>query len=153
MTRRLRREDPAYLAAMREAKAMFDAEMAKSAMKGRGRPKANATPAVAAPVAHDDDVIDLVEDHADEHAEEHEEHGEEAEGHDEEGEEEVVVARPAAKGPAKPAAKAAKVAKKAPPAKSAKPAKVAKAAKPAAKATKAKHAPAKGSGKPAAKKR
>lgn len=47
MTRRIRREDPAYLLAMREAKVLFEAEMAKSSMKGRGRPKASAAKAVA----------------------------------------------------------------------------------------------------------
>jgi hypothetical protein len=73
MHRRLRREDPAYLAAMREAKAMFDAEMAKSAMKGRGRPKAVVV--AAAPVA-DDDAIDIVDEPHDEvaaHVDAHEE--------------------------------------------------------------------------------
>ena len=54
MTRRIRREDPAYLAAMREAKVLFEAEMAKSSMKGRGRPKASAA-------AAKDDVVDDVE--------------------------------------------------------------------------------------------
>ena len=47
MTRRIRRDDPAYLAAMREAKELFDAEMAKSAMKSRGRPPAPAAAAAA----------------------------------------------------------------------------------------------------------
>lgn len=62
MHRRLRREDPAYLQAMKEAKAMFEAEMAKSAMKGRGRPKTVVvTPAAPVPLA-DDDVIDLVDE-------------------------------------------------------------------------------------------
>ena len=46
--RRQRREDPAYITAMREAKELFDAEMAKNSMKGRGRPK---TVVVAAPAA------------------------------------------------------------------------------------------------------
>ncbi len=46
MTRRIRREDPAYLLAMKEAKVLFEAEMAKSSMKGRGRPKASAVKAV-----------------------------------------------------------------------------------------------------------
>lgn len=48
MTRRINRNDPAYEQAMREAKALFDAAMQKSAMKGRGRPAAAA--AAAAPV-------------------------------------------------------------------------------------------------------
>lgn len=47
MTRRIRREDPAYLLAMKEAKVLFEAEMAKSSMKGRGRPKASAVKAAA----------------------------------------------------------------------------------------------------------
>jgi hypothetical protein len=47
MARSIRREDPAYLAAMREAKELFDAEMAKSAMKSRGR---TANAAAKAPV-------------------------------------------------------------------------------------------------------
>lgn len=57
MTRRIRREDPAYLAAMREAKVLFEAEMAKSAMKGRGRPAKAAV--VAEPVADDVDLSDV----------------------------------------------------------------------------------------------
>lgn len=78
--RRQRREDPAYLTAMREAKELFDAEMAKNSMKGRGRPK---TVIVAAPAAvteieieHEvaDEVVDLSSDEAeDEDVEEVEE--------------------------------------------------------------------------------
>ncbi len=56
-TRRIRREDPAYLAAMREAKVLFEAEMAKSSMKGRGRPKASVAAAKDA-VAVDDDALE-----------------------------------------------------------------------------------------------
>ena len=56
-SRRTRREDPAYLQAMREAKVLFDAEMAKNSMKGRGRPSAAAKAAQAA-VAADDELHD-----------------------------------------------------------------------------------------------
>ena len=45
--RRISRTDPEYEAAMREAKALFDAAMAKSAIKGRGRPPAAAAAAAA----------------------------------------------------------------------------------------------------------
>jgi hypothetical protein len=51
MARNIRREDPAYLAAMREAKELFDAEMAKSAMKSRGRSAGTAAAAKAAAAA------------------------------------------------------------------------------------------------------
>ena len=54
MTRSIRREDPAYLAAMREAKELFDAEMAKSAMRSRGRSAAR--PAVTTQEVTDDDM-------------------------------------------------------------------------------------------------
>jgi len=58
-TRRTRREDPAYLTAMREAKVLFDNEMAKNSTKGRGRPSAAskiaAEAAAAAKAASDDD--------------------------------------------------------------------------------------------------
>ena len=55
----IRRSDPEYQQAMREAKELFDAAMAKSSTKGRvGRPKA--TPAPAAPTEADD-VDDLAE--------------------------------------------------------------------------------------------
>jgi hypothetical protein len=59
MNRRRRNEDPAYLQAMREAKELFDAEMAKAAMKRKGRP-----PKVAktAPVVEDDDIDDVLDD-------------------------------------------------------------------------------------------
>jgi hypothetical protein len=61
MTRSIRREDPAYLAAMREAKELFDAEMAKSAMRSRGRSAAR--PAVKTEEVHDDDMdADVPED-------------------------------------------------------------------------------------------
>ena len=50
-SRRVRREDPAYLAAMREAKVLFDAEMAKNSTKGRGRPSAASKAAAAAAAA------------------------------------------------------------------------------------------------------
>ncbi len=60
MTRWTRREDPAYLAAMREAKILFDAEMAKSVMK-KGRPAGvkNAPKAVEKD-ADEDDAEELV---------------------------------------------------------------------------------------------
>lgn len=54
MTRSIRREDPAYLAAMREAKELFDAEMAKSAMRSRGRSAARPVVTTQEPV--DDDM-------------------------------------------------------------------------------------------------
>ena len=38
MTRNIRRDDPAYAAAMREAKAQFDDAMPRSVMRQRGRP-------------------------------------------------------------------------------------------------------------------
>ena len=57
MTRRIRREDPAYLLAMREAKELFEREMAKSAMKGRGRPAAASK--VAKPLADDAEELDV----------------------------------------------------------------------------------------------
>jgi hypothetical protein len=67
--RRQRREDPAYLTAMREAKELFDAEMAKNSMKGRGRPKTivTASPAAAAvevEIDHgtSDEIADLAGD-------------------------------------------------------------------------------------------
>ena len=62
--RRQRREDPAYLTAMREAKELFDAEMAKNSMKGRGRPKTVvvATPAAAVEVEIDHEVTDEIAD-------------------------------------------------------------------------------------------
>ena len=52
--RRQRREDPAYLTAMREAKELFDAEMAKSAMRSRGRSAAR--PAVTTQEVTEDDM-------------------------------------------------------------------------------------------------
>lgn len=61
MTRRIVRTDPAYEAAMREAKVLFDAAMAASAMKGRGRPAAAAAP-VAAPVVEAPGAEDLLMD-------------------------------------------------------------------------------------------
>jgi hypothetical protein len=55
----IRRSDPEYQQAMREAKELFDAAMAKSSTKGRvGRPKV--APA-AAPVAAPDDADELAE--------------------------------------------------------------------------------------------
>src|SRR5690349_1301708 len=55
MTRRIQRNDPAYETAMREAKALFDAAMAKSAMKGRGRPAARpAAPTVPVDIEPDE---------------------------------------------------------------------------------------------------
>jgi hypothetical protein len=50
MTRNIRRDDPAYDAAMREAKAQFDDAMARSVMRQRGRPsKPVEAPAAEAP--------------------------------------------------------------------------------------------------------
>jgi hypothetical protein len=63
MIRRKRNEDPAYLQAMREAKELFDAEMARAAMKRKGRP-----PKVVAKVASVDEEDDT--DHEHEHEEE-----------------------------------------------------------------------------------
>ncbi|MDB4880241.1 MAG: hypothetical protein JWL60_1687 [Gemmatimonadetes bacterium] len=148
MHRRLRREDPAYLAAMREAKAMFEAEMAKSAMKGRGRPKTVVVPAAAAPVA-DEDVLDLVDEAPEGATGEFKIDVDEPEEGDEGDEHEEAEEAPAARSPGRKASKSAstkpapaKTAKKgAAPARGAR----AKAAKPAAKDAKAK--------KPAAKKR
>jgi hypothetical protein len=62
--RRQRREDPAYLTAMREAKELFDAEMAKNSMKGRGRPKTvvATAPVAAAEVEIDHEVADEITD-------------------------------------------------------------------------------------------
>ncbi len=58
----IRRSDPEYQNAMREAKELFDAAMAKSSTKGRvGRPKA--TPVAPVVVTSDDaeEVVDLEE--------------------------------------------------------------------------------------------
>ncbi len=120
--RRQRREDPAYLTAMREAKELFDAEMAKNSMKGRGRPKnvVVAAPTVAAEVEIDHEVADEIANLAPDESEaeaETEEDGDVAEA------KEVAppraakqpvkpLARAAAKSPAKPAAKAVKAAGK-----------------------------------------
>ena len=57
MKRRTTRDDPAYLQAMREAKELFDAQMAKSAMKGRGRPAKNAVKPVVKDEESDEDEI------------------------------------------------------------------------------------------------
>ena len=52
-TRRKRREDPEYIKAMKEAKELFEAEMAKAALKGKGgRPPKNAKPIEAAEDDH-----------------------------------------------------------------------------------------------------
>ena len=57
MTRNIRRDDPAYAAAMREAKAQFDDAMARSVMRQRGRPsKPVEAPADAEEPASPDDV-------------------------------------------------------------------------------------------------
>ena len=54
----IRRSDPEYQQAMREAKELFDAAMAKSSTKGRvGRPKAAPAAPVAAPGAEDADEL------------------------------------------------------------------------------------------------
>ena len=51
----IRRSDPEYQQAMREAKELFDAAMAKSSTKGRvGRPKAAPAPAAAETDGADD---------------------------------------------------------------------------------------------------
>lgn len=148
MHRRLRREDPAYLAAMREAKAMFEAEMAKSAMKGRGRPKAAVAAAAAAAPVVDDDAIDLGDDASlgatGEFKIEVDEPDEDPEGEEHDDAEEAPVARtPARKGgkavPAKAPARAS--AARSASARGA-PAKAAKKAAPAAKGAKAKPASA-----------
>ena len=56
----IRRSDPEYQQAMREAKELFDAAMAKSSTKGRvGRPKA--TPAAPAPTPGAEDADELAE--------------------------------------------------------------------------------------------
>ena len=60
MARRIGRDDPEYQQAMREAKQQFEEAMAKSAMKGRGRPKA--TPAPAAPAAAAIELGELPDD-------------------------------------------------------------------------------------------
>src|SRR5688500_20253946 len=62
MARSINRNDPAYQEAMREAKALFDAAMQKSAMKGRGRPAAAApTPPVEDPVESDAELTAEIE--------------------------------------------------------------------------------------------
>lgn len=59
----IRRSDPEYQQAMREAKELFDAAMAKSSTKGRvGRPKAAPAAPVAEPGAEDaDDLAEISE--------------------------------------------------------------------------------------------
>jgi ribonuclease E len=106
MTRRIRREDPAYLAAMREAKVLFEAEMAKSAMKGRGRPAKTAT--VAEPIADDVDLSDValeIVSVADDESAEEEKDEEKAEEEAEEDEEDVAPVKKPAKASAKKAPK------------------------------------------------
>lgn len=57
----IRRSDPEYQQAMREAKELFDAAMAKSSTKGRvGRPKTTPAPAAVAAAA-EVDADDLAE--------------------------------------------------------------------------------------------
>lgn len=56
MTRRIRRDDPAYEAAMAEAKAQFDVAMARGVMRGRNRPSQPVTPDAAAPVDATDET-------------------------------------------------------------------------------------------------
>ena len=58
---RIGRKDPEYEQAMREAKILFEAAIAKSAVKGRGRPANAPVPAAAAVVELDGDVVDEVE--------------------------------------------------------------------------------------------
>ena len=129
--RRQRREDPAYLTAMREAKELFDAEMAKNSMKGRGRPKTvvAAAPAAAAEIEIDHEVGDEIADLSPDEGEVDEVEAEEAVP--------AIAVKPAAKAPVKaktPAKPAVKAAAKAP-------------AKPAGKA------PARAAKKPAAKRK
>jgi hypothetical protein len=126
--RRQRREDPAYLTAMREAKELFDAEMAKNSMKGRGRPKTvvTATPAAVATeveIDHEggDEIVDLSPDEVEEEEVEVEEVAPPKAG--------KSAAKPAAKPAAKSSGKAATRAVKKPAAKK----KAAPAKKPAAK--------------------
>lgn len=61
MNYRIGRKDPEYEQAMREAKILFEAAIAKSAVKGRGRPANAPVPAAAAVVEPDGDVADEVE--------------------------------------------------------------------------------------------
>ena len=128
--RRQRREDPAYLTAMREAKELFDAEMAKNSMKGRGRPKTvvAAAPAATAEIEIDHEVGDEIADLSPDEGEVDEVEAEEAVP--------AIAVKPAAKAPVKaktPAKPAVKAAAKAP----AKPAKKPAAKKKAAPAKKA----------------
>ena len=114
--RRQRREDPAYLTAMREAKELFDAEMAKNSMKGRGRPKTvvAAAPVAAAEIEIDHEVGDEIADLSPDEGEVDEVEAEEAVP--------AVAVKPVAKAPVKaktPAKPAVKAAAK-PPVKSAK---------------------------------
>jgi hypothetical protein len=109
--RRQRREDPAYLTAMREAKELFDAEMAKNSMKGRGRPKTVvvAAPAAAAEIEIDHEVGDEIADLSPDEGEVDEVEAEEAVP--------AIAVKPAAKAPVKaktPAKPAVKAAAKAP---------------------------------------
>jgi hypothetical protein len=65
MKYRKRNEDPAYLQAMREAKELFDAEMAKAAMKRKGRPPKAKVAAVEVEddeVGADLEVIEVIEE-------------------------------------------------------------------------------------------
>jgi hypothetical protein len=58
----IRRSDPEYQQAMREAKELFDAAMAKSSTKGRvGRPKVTAAPAAAVEVEDADELAEISE--------------------------------------------------------------------------------------------
>ncbi len=54
---RIGRKDPEYEQAMREAKILFEAAIAKSAVKGRGRPANAPVPAAAVVVELDGDVV------------------------------------------------------------------------------------------------
>jgi len=99
--RRQRREDPAYLTAMREAKELFDAEMAKNSMKGRGRPKTVvvAAPAAATEIEIDHEATDEIADLAGDDVE--------ADELDGEGEEAAPPTTAKVAKPAKPAVKSA----------------------------------------------
>jgi hypothetical protein len=58
---RIGRKDPEYEQAMREAKILFEAAIAKSAVKGRGRPANAPVPAAVAAVELDIEATDDVE--------------------------------------------------------------------------------------------
>jgi len=112
MARTIRREDPEYEALMREAKVLFDAAMAKGAMKSRGRPpaaKASTTTASEAPDAAEASEVLAVEEPTDDELVDEELAAAEPEA---ELEPAPVKAKPKSRaGAAKPAAKSSKPAK------------------------------------------